>query len=90
MLAQGGPISEKCCVNGPMTREEMKNHGDKVFVHGAASTPTLLLYALAQHAQDNDLHEIQLMHIHTFGEGPLLRPLASPNACSFDSLSHRQ
>ncbi len=45
---------------------------DRVFVHGAAATPTPLLHALAGRA--TDLRNVQTIHLHL--EGPM--PLAEP------------
>lgn len=45
---------------------------DRVFVHAAAATPTLLLEALAQRAPE--LRNVQTIHLHL--EGPM--PLAEP------------
>lgn len=41
--------------------------GDKIFIHGAAATPTELLTALARRT---DLEEITLYHLHTAGIWP--------------------
>ena len=42
----------------------------KVFVHGAAATPNLILDALCRHGKQSHLKNVQLFHIHT--EGPAL------------------
>lgn len=42
----------------------------RVFVHGAASTPIVLLEALCQHAKEKKLRNIELIHIHTDGKAP--------------------
>jgi acyl-CoA hydrolase len=49
--------------------------GQRVFVHGAAATPTPLLEALARRT---DLRDVRLYHLHT--EGPM--PFAEPDAAS--------
>src|ERR1035437_6725687 len=41
--------------------------GDKVFIHTAAATPTLLVEALT--ARANELRDVELLSIHT--EGPV-------------------
>lgn len=45
--------------------------GDRVFVHGAAATPTELLDALC--ARD-DLRDVELYHLHTNGPAPYAAP----------------
>jgi acyl-CoA hydrolase len=45
--------------------------GMKVFVHGAAATPTALLDALAKRA---DLADVTLYHLHTAGPAPFAAP----------------
>jgi acyl-CoA hydrolase len=45
--------------------------GDKVFVHGAAATPTPLLEALARR---EDLEGVTLYHLHTQGPAPFVGP----------------
>ena len=45
--------------------------GDKVFVHGAAATPTALLEALAKRP---DLEDVTLYHLHTQGPAPFVGP----------------
>lgn len=52
---------------GAVTAEEVVSHiksGDRVFVHGASATPTLLLDALAART---DLEGVQLYHLHLDG-----------------------
>jgi acyl-CoA hydrolase len=46
-------------------------HGMKVFVHGAAATPTPLIDALAAR---RDLENISLYHMHTSGPAPFADP----------------
>ena len=50
----------------------MIRSNDRVFVHGGAATPTLLLEALAERAAE--LRNVQTIHLHL--EGPM--PLADP------------
>jgi acyl-CoA hydrolase len=45
--------------------------GMRVFVHGAAATPTLLLEALARR---RDLSDVTLYHLHTSGPAPFVDP----------------
>ncbi|MEL6179372.1 MAG: acetyl-CoA hydrolase/transferase C-terminal domain-containing protein, partial [Myxococcota bacterium] len=45
--------------------------GAKIFVHGAAATPTPLLKALAQR---DDLEQVTLYHLHTDGPWPFKTP----------------
>ncbi|MBX3033977.1 MAG: hypothetical protein KF865_08630 [Bdellovibrionaceae bacterium] len=42
--------------------------GQKVFVHGAAATPNLLIEALVARAAD--LRDVELIHLHTEGPAP--------------------
>lgn len=44
--------------------------GMRVFVHGAAATPTPLLEALVR----RDVHDVTLYHLHTNGPAPFLDP----------------
>lgn len=48
--------------------------GNRVFVHGCAATPMLLLDAMAKHGQLNKLKNIETIHIHTEGVLPHLKP----------------
>jgi 4-hydroxybutyrate CoA-transferase len=45
--------------------------GMKIFVHGAAATPTPLLDAMCRRT---DLSDLQLIHMHTEGPAPFLEP----------------
>ena len=47
--------------------------GMKVFVHGAAATPTPLLRAMVSR---KDLEDVRLYHLHTSGETPFVEPEA--------------
>jgi acyl-CoA hydrolase len=42
--------------------------GDRVFVQGAAATPTPLLEALV--ARGDELHDVEITHLHTYGPTP--------------------
>lgn len=45
--------------------------GDRVFVQGAAATPTPLLEALvARAARGEELHDVEITHLHTYGPTP--------------------
>lgn len=60
--------------NAAVSAAEVVAHirsGDKVFVHGAAATPTALLEALA--ARD-DLDGVELYHLHLDGPVPFAEP----------------
>jgi 4-hydroxybutyrate CoA-transferase len=46
--------------------------GDRVFVQGAAATPTELVEALA--ARSNELHNVEVTHLHTEGPAPYAAP----------------
>ena len=46
--------------------------GHRVFVHGAAATPQALLRALA--ARRDELRDVELVHLHTEGDNPLVGP----------------
>jgi acyl-CoA hydrolase len=56
----------------PVSAAEAVAHiksGDRVFVHGAAATPTPLLEALCART---DLRDVTLYHLHTMGPSPFL------------------
>ncbi|ETO19494.1 4-Hydroxybutyrate CoA-transferase [Reticulomyxa filosa] len=42
----------------------------RIYVHGAAATPSLLLEALCAHAKKQNLKHVELVHIHTEGKAP--------------------
>src|SRR5215470_17597676 len=42
--------------------------GHRVFVQGACATPTPLIEALV--ARGDDLHNVEIMHLHTYGPTP--------------------
>lgn len=44
--------------------------GTRVFVHGAAATPTPLIEALVR----RDVHDVTLYHLHTNGPAPFVEP----------------
>src|SRR6185437_967357 len=46
--------------------------GQRVFVHGACATPQVLLDALVQ--RGDELRDVRLIHLHTEGTAPYLRP----------------
>src|SRR5690554_2696236 len=46
--------------------------GDRVFIQGAAMTPTVLVNALSE--RDRELRDVELISIHTEGEAPYARP----------------
>jgi 4-hydroxybutyrate CoA-transferase len=51
--------------------------GDRVFVQGAAATPTRLIAALADRARAGELTDIKVVHLHTEGVLPYLDPAIS-------------
>ena len=46
--------------------------GQRVFVHGGAATPLVLLRALADRAPE--LRDVEFVHLHTEGEAPCAAP----------------
>lgn len=64
-----GEWSMRAC--GPDEVVAQVKSGDKVFVHGAAATPTPLLEALARRT---DLTDVTLYHLHTQGPAPWVGP----------------
>lgn len=46
-------------------------NGDRIFIHGAAATPTPLLEALAART---DLQDVRIYHLHTNGPAPFAAP----------------
>ena len=51
--------------------------GQRVFIHGAAATPSFLVDALV--AQAGRLRDVELIHIHVTGQVPYARPEYAPN-----------
>ena len=45
--------------------------GDRIFIHGAAATPTPLIEAIAAR---RDLENVRLYHLHTNGPAPFAEP----------------
>ena len=45
--------------------------GDRVFLHGAAATPTPLVEAMSART---DLESVRLYHLHTTGPAPFAEP----------------
>ncbi|TGZ66010.1 hypothetical protein CRM22_005557 [Opisthorchis felineus] len=50
--------------------------GDKLFIQGGASTPTMLLECLYKHVVQNKLKNIELYHLFTLGPYPFFEPEA--------------
>lgn len=48
--------------------------GAKVFVHGGAATPSLLVKELHQYVMSRGIKDVQLLHIHTEGPFPFNDP----------------
>jgi 4-hydroxybutyrate CoA-transferase len=58
-----------------VTAEEAVRHvrsGDRVFLHGAAATPAVLLDALVARART--LHDVEIVHLHANGPAPHVAP----------------
>lgn len=64
------------CKSAREVIELIKSH-HRVFVHGAAATPSVLLQALAEDA--SRLEGVELIHLHTEGIFPYLNPSFSKN-----------
>lgn len=47
---------------------------NRVFVHGCAATPTLLLEAMSRHGQKSKLKDVETIHIHIEGPAPHTKP----------------
>lgn len=45
---------------------------DRVFIHTGAAVPTVLVQAMTERA--NELHHVELVHLHTEGDAPYCRP----------------
>eukprot|EP00485_Elphidium_margaritaceum_P010149 CAMPEP_0202697406 /NCGR_PEP_ID=MMETSP1385-20130828/10734_1 /ASSEMBLY_ACC=CAM_ASM_000861 /TAXON_ID=933848 /ORGANISM="Elphidium margaritaceum" /LENGTH=435 /DNA_ID=CAMNT_0049353859 /DNA_START=222 /DNA_END=1529 /DNA_ORIENTATION=- len=46
--------------------------GQRIYIQGAAMTPEILIEALCQHAHNNNLRDIELIHIHLGGTAPFV------------------
>jgi len=57
---------KQCCTLREAVR--IVQSGDRVFVQGAAATPTPLLEALV--ARGDELHDVEITHLHTYGPTP--------------------
>ncbi|KAI0237031.1 4-hydroxybutyrate coenzyme A transferase [Lamellibrachia satsuma] len=60
-----------------MTAEEavtVVTSGMRIYVHGCAATPMVLLDALGKYGKAANLHGVELIHIHTEGPGVLAQP----------------
>lgn len=53
--------------------------GQRVFVHGAAATPTRLIEGLVSHAER--LRNVEIMHLHTFGDPAYARAHFADSFC---------
>lgn len=56
----------------PAEAIKLIHSGDRVYIHGSAATPTLLLKTLAENSQD--LREVELIAVSTLGKLDLTRP----------------
>eukprot|EP00485_Elphidium_margaritaceum_P004123 CAMPEP_0202691070 /NCGR_PEP_ID=MMETSP1385-20130828/5885_1 /ASSEMBLY_ACC=CAM_ASM_000861 /TAXON_ID=933848 /ORGANISM="Elphidium margaritaceum" /LENGTH=485 /DNA_ID=CAMNT_0049346415 /DNA_START=46 /DNA_END=1503 /DNA_ORIENTATION=+ len=54
----------------PLEAVECIRSNSRVFVHGMCATPELLIHALCEHAQANDLRNIEMVHLLTTGTAP--------------------
>ena len=45
--------------------------GDRVFIHGIAAAPTILIEAMT--ARANELRDVEIVHLHTEGDAPYAR-----------------
>ena len=61
----------KYCVTALDALKCIKSN-QRIFIHGAAMTPTPLISALCEHASLNNLSNIELVHIHLNGDAPFL------------------
>ncbi|XP_050414234.2 4-hydroxybutyrate coenzyme A transferase isoform X2 [Patella vulgata] len=48
--------------------------GDKIYIHGAAATPLRLVNCLTKHSLENNLENIEVIHIHTEGPAEFTKP----------------
>lgn len=51
---------------------EYVKSGDRVFVHGVAAAPQVLIEALVERA--SDLEDVEIVHLHTEGAAPYAKP----------------
>jgi acyl-CoA hydrolase len=59
----------------PVTADEalkVVKSGDRIFVHSVAQAPQILIEALVKRA--DELRNVELVHLHTEGEAPYVRP----------------
>ncbi len=54
--------------------------GDRVFIHGGAATPKLLVKAMAD--RHSELRNVEVVHIHTEGEAHYARPEMAGSFCT--------
>ena len=47
---------------------------DRVFIQGAAATPLPLVKAMANHGKNNNLSNVEIIHIHTDGPAEYASP----------------
>jgi 4-hydroxybutyrate CoA-transferase len=64
------------CLKAPLLAAEeaisVVQTGHRVFIHTAAAAPQPLVWALA--ARCEELHDVEVMHLHTEGESPYVSP----------------
>lgn len=59
--------------------------GMRVYVHGCAATPIALLEPLAKYGKEANLHDVELIHIHTEGPATYAKPEYEGMTMSTDS-----
>lgn len=59
-------------IRTPQEAVQLVQSGMRVFVHGAAATPTPLIEALTARAPE--LHDVEIVHLHTEGPAPYITP----------------
>lgn len=62
-------------MNGPIAASEALStirSGQRIYIHGMAAAPQVLIQALTERAAD--LRDVELVHLHTEGEAPYAEP----------------
>jgi len=54
----------------PREAVQVVRSNNRVYIHGAAATPNVMLGALCEHCKEHNLRNIELIHIHTHGDAP--------------------
>ena len=60
----------------PTAREALQEikSGNRIFIHGQAATPLPLIDAFVDHVVENELKEIEVLHLHTIGPARYAKP----------------